>query len=163
MALAPDWHDGVAGQLQPLRALAPWRVWSSPSTRCASVARFIGQRLGVRTVLDPGLLELDFGDWEGRSWDAVERQALDRWAADPRAFSPPGGESGAALVQRVACFARRLGRDARPCLVIAHGGPLRLLPALLAGDEADLLTPAPEPGRLRIVPALARGAAEVAG
>ncbi len=152
----PDWHDAVAGQLEPLRALAPWRVWSSPSTRCAAVAGFVAGRLGVRPVLDARLLELDFGDWEGRNWDTVERPALDRWAADPRGFRPPGGESGAALVQRVESFARLLTGDARPCLVVAHGGPLRLLPALLAGDEVDLLAPAPPLGRLRIVSALAR-------
>ena len=112
----------------------------------------------MRPELDPRLLELDFGEWEGRSWDAVERPALDRWAADPRGFRPPGGESGAELVQRVEGFARMLAGNARPCLVIAHGGPLRLLPALLAGDEVDLLAPSPEPGGLRIVPALARDA-----
>ncbi len=154
MALAPDWHGGIARQLAPLRALAPRRVWSSPAARCAYVARFVARRLGVPPVLDPRLLELDFGDWEGRRWDAVPRSALEQWATDPLGFRPPGGESGGALVQRVESFARRLARDARPCLVVSHGGPLRLLPALLAGDEVDLLAPTPEPGRLRIVPAL---------
>ncbi len=121
--------------------------------RCASVARFIARRLGVRLVLDARLLELDFGDWEGGRWDAVPRPALERWAADPLGFRAPGGESGSALVRRVAGFARRLARDGRPCVVVSHGGPLRLLPALLIGDAPDLLAPAPEPGRLRIVAA----------
>ncbi len=124
------------------------------------MARFVGRRLAVRAVLDPRLLELDFGDWEGSSWDAVPRAALDRWAADPLGFRPPGGESGAALVRRVQGFAHALARDARPCLVVSHGGPLRLLPALLAGEPVDLLAPALAPGALRIVPALTRNAGQ---
>ncbi len=156
MALAPDWQGGVVGQLEPLRALAPRCVWSSPATRCASVARLIADRLGVHPVLDPRLLELDFGDWEGRPWEAVPRPALEQWAADPLGFRPPGGESGGALLRRVRDVARQLAREARACVVLSHGGPLRLLPALLAGEEADLLAPTPEPGRLRIVPVLSR-------
>ncbi len=110
-------------------------------------------------MLDPRLLELDFGDWEGVSWDSVPRAALDRWAADPLGFCPPGGESGAALLRRVEDFACALFRDGRPCLVVSHGGPLRLLPALLDGGAVDLLAPAPEPAVVRIVPVLARDAA----
>lgn len=118
-------------------------VWSSPAARCLALAGPAAAGLGVTLRLDPRLQELDFGDWEGLAWDHVPRALLDRWAADPASFAPPGGESGAALLARVTAFAAILVHEAQDCLVVSHGGPLRLLPALLRGEPAELLAPAP--------------------
>lgn len=131
--------------LRALRGFRPAVLVSSPARRCLALAR----RLGPATV-DSRLLELDFGAWEGRPWDGVPRAALDRWAADPWGFAPPGGESGAALVARVTDFHAEL-RGKRPgtCLVVAHGGPLKVLADLLRGRPVDLLAPAQPMGSLR--------------
>jgi alpha-ribazole phosphatase len=61
-------------------------------------------------------------------------------------FTPPGGESGAALVARVTAFAAALppGRHA----VITHGGPLKVLTAVLQRRPLNLLDPAPAPGSI---------------
>jgi len=149
--LATGWEDRVSQQAVWLAVVAPARIWSSPAARCRSVAVALAERLGLPVAFDRRLLELDFGDWEGRSWDDVPRAALDRWAADPHGFRPPGGESGAALIERVTGFARMLLDRGRPCAVISHGGPLRLLPALLRGEAADLMSPSPGIGTLQIV------------
>jgi alpha-ribazole phosphatase len=100
----------------------------------------LAEALG-RPRYDPRLLELDFGAWEGVAWDDVPREALDAWATDPIGFAPPEGESGAALLVRVASFARDLLGRGADAIVVAHGGPLRLLPAFLRGERADLLAP----------------------
>ncbi len=126
-------------------------VWSSPASRCLALARPAAERLGVPLRVDPRLHELDFGNWEGVLWEAIPRAALDRWAADPVSFAPPGGESGGALLARIAAFAADLRQRDEPCLVVSHGGPLRLLPALLRGEPADLLGATPAPGALLCV------------
>ena len=128
-------------------------VRSSPSSRCASVAEVLARRLELELTLDSRLMELDFGDWEGQSWEALPRAALDRWAADPLSFNAPGGETGAQLIDRVAAFAHRLAAEAQPCIVVTHGGPLRLLPALLRHEAVDLMAPSPGLGSLSIVTA----------
>ena len=151
MALAPGWEGWVAKQAAALAGLAPDRIWSSPSARCLSVAEALGSRLGLAAVPDARLLELDFGEWEGRAWDQVPRAALESWAADPLGFRPPGGESGAELVGRAGGFARMLADQARPCVVVSHGGPLRLLPALLRGNPVDLLASPPALGALQVL------------
>ena len=151
MKLAPGWEAWVARQAAALAGLAPERIWSSPSSRCLSAAEALGSLLGVAVVPDARLLELDFGEWEGRAWEQVPRIALDRWAADPPGFRPPGGESGAELAGRVGGFARTLAEQARPCAVLSHGGPLRLLPALLRGQPADLLAGPPALGALQVL------------
>jgi alpha-ribazole phosphatase len=153
--LAAGWESWAANMAARLAAGEPgcgWRrLWSSPSLRCASIAGTLAKRLHLEPALDERLMELDFGDWEGQSWTDVPRDALDRWAADPAGFKPPGGESGAALIDRAAGFGRMLLNEARPCIVLSHGGPLRLLRALLQGQTADLLARPPGLGSLEIL------------
>jgi alpha-ribazole phosphatase len=119
------------------------RIWSSPAERCRCVADTIAASTNAVLTIDDRLQELDFGDWEGRAWDAVDRADLDRWAAAPLAFAPPRGESGAAIVSRVRAFHDDLRRDQSDCVVVSHGGPLKILAALLDGRPADLLAAAP--------------------
>ena len=122
-------------------------VQTSPAQRCASVA----EALGGSVLRDPRLLELDFGTWEGRAWDAVPRDELDRWAAAPGSFTPPGGECVADLVARVRSLHDDLLRDRRDCAVITHGGVLKVLGPLLRGRPVDLGAPAPALGSIEII------------
>ena len=72
------------------------RVWTSPSRRCRWLAEAMALALPAALTVDPRLQELDFGDWEGKPWDAIDRATLDRWAeALPDFCSLPGGESRA--------------------------------------------------------------------
>ncbi|WP_245870371.1 histidine phosphatase family protein [Teichococcus rhizosphaerae] len=141
----------------PLRAalsgFGPARWLCSPAQRCRALAGALAE--GALITEDARLLELDFGEWEGRAWNDVPRAALDAWAADPWGFAPPGGESGAALVARLRAFHADL-RAAAPrknCVVVAHGGPLKVLADLLAGHAVELLAPAQPMGSLRILEA----------
>jgi alpha-ribazole phosphatase len=129
------------------------RVWTSPARRCLVVAEAVAGELRVDLTPDARLWELDFGQWEAVAWDAVDRAALDRWAADPKAFAPPGGESGAVLVARVRAFHEELCREARDCVVVAHGGSLKVLAPLLQGRPVDLLAPAQPMGSVVVIDA----------
>ena len=129
-------------------------VWTSPARRCLVVAEAIAAELGTDLAVDARLWELDFGQWEGLAWDAVDRAALDCWAADPMGFAPPGGESGAALVVRVGAFHAALRRDGRDCVVVAHGGSLKVLAALLRDRPVDLLAAAQPMGSVVVIDAV---------
>ncbi|MCQ8277078.1 histidine phosphatase family protein [Acetobacteraceae bacterium KSS8] len=137
----------LADRIRPLR---PLQVVSSPAVRCVGPASLLAGLLGAPLRTDADLRELDFGDWEGLRWDEVPRPALDAWASDPLGFAPPAGESGTALIRRVRRAADRLRAEGN-ALVVSHGGPLRLLPAILCGETPNLLDPAPGMGSLRIV------------
>jgi alpha-ribazole phosphatase len=114
----------------------------SPAQRCRLLADFVVRSGRASLLVDPRLQELDFGAWEGVAWDDVPRDELDRWAADPLGFAPPGGEGGAALVGRVRQVHQAIVAAGEDCAVIAHGGPLKILAALLRGLAPDLLAPA---------------------
>lgn len=124
-------------------------VVSSRLSRCRIAADFLGAVLHCPVVLDDRLLELDFGAWEGLAWDDVPRTALDDWAALPWGFTPPGGESTAALVARVRDFYRARHNDT--VIVVTHGGPLKVLAALVEGRAVDLSAPSPGFASVRII------------
>jgi alpha-ribazole phosphatase len=147
LPLAPAKAEGdiraVCAQLAGFEAA---RLWSSPALRCRRLAEALG-----RPILDPRLVELDLGAWEGRPWDDVPRAELDRWAADPLGFAAPGGETGEMLVARVRSFFEELRATEGDHAVVSHGGPLRILSALAGGRAVDLLVPAPPLGSVEIV------------
>jgi len=77
-------------------------------------------------------MELDFGCWDGLTYEEIERLDRDRlwaWHDDPWRVSPPGGETLALLAARVESFVKEIGRkhDGSTVLLVAHGGPLRWL------------------------------------
>jgi alpha-ribazole phosphatase len=144
LAALPRMADAVAG-------FTARCIWTSPARRCLAVAVAVAATRSLDILRDDRLLELDFGDWEGRNWNDVPRAALDRWAASPERFSAPGGESVSALIDRVGNFHNMLRRDGRDCIVVSHGGVLRVLRPLLRGEAVDLLVPAPALGAVEIV------------
>ena len=111
----------VADEIRPLLP-RDVPVYSSPLRR----ARQLAEALHPAPVFDARLAEIDFGDWEGRAWNDIERDALDAWAADVTGFIPPNGESVARLQARVLDFAASLA--ALPAVaLVAHAGVLRAL------------------------------------
>jgi len=110
-----------------LRGLLPAAtpLLASPLQR----ARQLAAALHPAPRFDARLMEIDFGDWEGRRWADLDRALLDAWAADVLHFAPPGGESAAMLQARaVACFDEHAAALAGERLaLVAHSGVLRAL------------------------------------
>ena len=127
------------------------RLWSSPALRCRVLAEAVSEQVGLDVQCRPGLLEMDFGEWEGRAWNDAPRALLDAWAANPLAFAAPGGETGQALIDRVAAVWHEIRTAAEHCIVVTHGGPLRILLALARGGVPDLLSPAPAIGSVSVL------------
>ncbi|MDT8344829.1 MAG: histidine phosphatase family protein [Thermohalobaculum sp.] len=105
-------------------------VLTSPAGRCRPLAEALAARDGVAAVVEPDLWELDFGTWEGRAWDAIDRAESDPWAADPWRVAPPGGETFAALHARVAGV---LARAPAGAVIVTHAGPIRAARMILTG------------------------------
>ncbi|WP_086651454.1 histidine phosphatase family protein [Acetobacter cibinongensis] len=150
VALKPGW-EGVAAGLAVLAQGAVCQVlYSSPATRCREMAERLARVTGMELRIDSRLAEMDFGAWEGRNWSDISREQLDEWARDPASFAPPEGESGLALTQRTRAFWQDVKEAGVPACVVSHGGPLRLLSALAAGDTPELLAPSMPQGAARL-------------
>jgi len=98
----------------------PRCVWTSPLRRCALVGRWLA-RWGWQHRVDPRLIELDFGAWDGQRWSDIHPGALDAWSADFERHAPGGGETLAALLRRCEAFLADAASDA-PLLVVGHAG-----------------------------------------
>ncbi len=109
----------LARRIQKLaqRQRLPKVVCSSPLRRCAAVGAWL-KTWGWQHRLDPRLLELDFGAWDGRAWAEIERSDIDAWVGDFVAYAPGGGESLANLLERAGDWQPPAGA----CLLISHGG-----------------------------------------
>lgn len=122
-------RECVPRDLEALRATLPAdvRLVSSPLKRCASLASLLAPQAAC-LVLDPRLQEIHFGQWELREWDAIDRAQIDTWALAPWTYTPPGGESAEQMSQRVMhALDEWIQRDIPHLVVIAHGGPLRVM------------------------------------
>lgn len=106
--------------------------FTSPLQRCCLLA----EALHPAPVADPRLMEMHFGAWEMQPWDALPRNALDAWAADPMGFAPPGGESVADMRARLLAFLRE--RNEGALLLITHGGIMKLLWGLAHGEPPEV-------------------------
>lgn len=86
------------------------RIYTSPLGRAQESAAILDATLGVGVSIDPRLLELSYGTWEGKTAAEVcatpEGAAWhDRWAAGPAVVAPPGGEAAAEVLERgLACL-----------------------------------------------------------
>lgn len=109
------------------------RVWSSPLSRCREPAARLARALGTSHTIDPRLLELDYGAWEGRAWDTIAREdgaRMHAWMNAWQTAAPPSGESVAILEARVRGWWEAL--DATQVLV-AHAGVVRALRVIARG------------------------------
>ncbi len=99
-------------------------VYSSPAFRCTELA----EALSPAFVADNRLQELDFGEWEGKTWDTVDQQALQAWMDDYVNVCTPGGESMMQMYARVRAFWAELGRSGYgKVAIVTHAGVIRLI------------------------------------
>jgi probable phosphoglycerate mutase len=94
----------LAVRLQPILVEA---LYSSPLGRALETARIVGKAMGREPLVDHRLVELNYGAWEGSTYEESKRASPDlyrAWEADPARVAPPQGESGEQLIERVKPF-----------------------------------------------------------
>ena len=108
-------------------------VFSSPLQRCRLLARDLFAANEI--ILDDRLKELNFGDWENRSWDEISQTSKAKaWFEDFVSVECPNGEAFTDLMNRTAAFLDELRlKDYARVAIVTHGGILRSLDCLLKG------------------------------
>ena len=111
---------------------APARVVSSPLRRARQTAAAMGQPI----ELDERWIEMDYGDLDGQPAGSVTAELWSQWRADPT-FAPPGGESLAAVGERVreACADLADSAAAGDVVVISHVSPIKAAIAWALGVD----------------------------
>lgn len=149
--------QAVAERLAAVRLAA---VVTSPLERCRETAAPIAAAVGLKVESDRGLLECDYGEWQGRELKELVREKL--WAtiqAQPSAAAFPGGEAMPAMLARAAsavrrrdaAFAESHGRDS-VWVAVSHGDIIKAVLADALGMHLDLFQRiAIDPGSVSIV------------
>lgn len=110
-----------------------------------AISRAIAQHSGIAATdlrLEPGLRERSFGSFQGLTYDEVgalhPEDAL-RWKQRDPHWAPPGGESPAALHQRIATtlYAIAAQHPGEHIALVSHGGVLDMLYRLATGQALN--------------------------
>jgi len=131
-----DWTMSATRAHADAAALRPqlpdWPIISSPLQRCLQLAVALStQPLSTQAPrIEPRLIEMDFGGWEGRAWSDISRATLDAWATDIAHFAPPAGEAFADVILRLRSALHDLPT---PAIWITHAGVIRGLHHLCDG------------------------------
>jgi broad specificity phosphatase PhoE len=117
-------------------------IVSSPLRRARQTADAVAASVGVPVTLEDGLMEVDFGEWEGLTFaEARERwpDELTAWLADP-SVAPPGGEGFDDAAVRVGPALDRVlaAHPAESVVVVSHVTPIKtvICRAMLAPPAA---------------------------
>ncbi|MGW0162940.1 bifunctional RNase H/acid phosphatase [Mycobacterium sp. NPDC003323] len=118
-------------------------VLSSPLQRAQETAAAAAKELGLDVEVDEGLIETDFGSWEGLTFNEAAQQDPDlhgRWLRDT-GVTPPGGESFDAVAERVRDVRNRIvaAHAGSTVLVVSHVTPIKTLLRLALDGSAGIL------------------------
>ena len=96
--------------------------FSSPLKRCKHLAGF----LSADYTTDDRLIELNFGDWENKSWNELNQDDVTIWSNDFVNNRPPNGENYVELHHRTINFIESLlDTDNESAGIVTHAGNIR--------------------------------------
>jgi probable phosphoglycerate mutase len=123
-----------AQQIASVFAKAPIKaIYSSPLERAMETAEPLAQALGLPVKPAPGLIELGYGEWEGKTLKQLSRLKLWKVVQNkPSEMRFPRGESFVEVQNRAVAEAERIAAEHEEKDLVAcfsHGDIIRLLMA----------------------------------
>ena len=115
-------------------------VYSSPLERARETAAPVAARLGLQARTSDDLAEIDFGEWTGRDFAALDGDpGWTRWNTARASARPPGGESMAEAQARALAGIERL-RARHPegrIAAVSHCDVIKAVLAAILGITLD--------------------------
>lgn len=120
------------------------KIFSSTLKRARETAEMVGKRQVVEISLMPQLMEVEFGKWEGLTWDEIKAEyprEFESWSHNPSDVAPPGGETQEEIISRCAWavkeILKRTNRREDVCIV-SHGATLaHLVSYMMQGNSEE--------------------------
>jgi len=118
--LSPTGFKQAAQTAQLIKPFKPQAIYSSPRLRALDTAAAITNACGLDVIVDDNLAELDFGDFEGLSYEEAE-------------------QSYAQMSSRVIKFTSKLisRHNGQTIVTVAHGGVNRIVLAKTLGLKSE--------------------------
>ncbi|MBA4396260.1 MAG: hypothetical protein C0394_02550 [Syntrophus sp. (in: bacteria)] len=106
-----------------LKATRISAIYSSPLIRAQSTTRIINEHHHAPVSIEPGLMEMDQGDFEGLTFQelmACEKGFLQKWMSDPASVQIPNGESFIDVQKRAWKVIEDIFGKSENALVVSH-------------------------------------------
>ena len=138
--LTPEGYQ-MADDFAAVYQSRPWAaVFSSPLYRAVATALPLCKTAGIQMIYKEGLREIAYGQWEGKTPEAVNREFHDtyvRWLADPGWNAPTGGERGIDVARRSSLVIEEIEstHNTGNILVVSHKATIRIILCSLIGID----------------------------
>jgi broad specificity phosphatase PhoE len=143
--------------VKKLRRYSVDAIYCSDLSRTRATAAAIARRRGITPDVRPQLREMNFGRWEGLSWDEVVEQfplIATRWLSGRSSPTVPGGEPMTRFKKRVTLELVRIvaAKPGRCVVVVTHAGVIRVaIGAALGMADRNLFRIAQPPGAVNVI------------
>ena len=122
---------------QPIAA-----VFTSDLQRSLTTAGTLSESFAVPYIIRPALREIDFGRWEGLTWEEIEKldsTFAQQWLEAYPHLTPPDGESFEKFEARVIAETRYLlsKSESSSIAVVTHAGVMRVVLRTLCGLDEE--------------------------
>jgi alpha-ribazole phosphatase len=154
----PEMHGRIYGRLDPalspagraqaealaagLAAVELQAIYASPLRRARETAEPLARERGIEVFIHQGLIDIDFGEWEGLRFDELERrdpELYGSWMTRPTQTRFPGGEDFGELKARVLAAGAEIRRETESAAIVAHAGVNRVIIADALGLADDAI------------------------
>jgi broad specificity phosphatase PhoE len=119
------------------------RIFSSPLERALQTAEPTAKHLGLQIEIAPEILEINFGDWTGKSLRDLERDpAWKNFNLYRSGTRIPNGETMLEAQTRMIAFLEKLHRENpnQTVALFSHGDPIKSVFSYYLGIPLDLFT-----------------------
>ena len=111
-----------------IAAFHPSQIWTSPLDRARRLAQGAAARAKVPLAIDQRLVELDFGEAEGLTFEQIAEAGMAFNYRSRETPVAPGGESRAMIEERAAEFCDEIVAFGGRHAIVTHGGVFRGIP-----------------------------------
>lgn len=105
-------------------------VFASPLKRCSELA---GKLHAEKLIYDNSLMELNFGEWELKKWDDINKEEINKWMNNYVDVAPSNGENYRQLYERVKQFWQKniIKLQKEKIAIVTHAGVIRAALAVI--------------------------------
>jgi broad specificity phosphatase PhoE len=127
-------------------------AYVSPMKRTIATAKPVCDAVGLEMQIRPGLKEISYGEWEGKTPEFVKQNYSEdymHWLAEPAWNPPTGGETAVQIASRASLVVAEIEEtySSGNVLVVSHKATLRIILCSLMGidlgryrDRINILT-----------------------
>ena len=137
--VAESFHRERTAVKEELSCLHFDKIVSSPLQRCRKLAEYLFPDQNI--LFEERIKELDFGDWELKSWDDIYNSEKGKsWMDNYQSLPTLNGEAYPQMHDRIAAWLQELNESGpEAVVVITHAGVIRIIKHLAEGQPMSEL------------------------